>query len=214
MRLGGLALGDVGDDAQIAADLALAVAYHRDGDVGREGAAVTAAQGDLAGLQVAAAGFVGEGGKAVGLVGEGPAGDVFGGVEDQRGLVADEITGLVPEQALGGRVQDADDAGGVGVDDGVFGAVEDGPLQGGGLAQQDFGLGVLVHLGFEEAVGFAEGLHVLSEGFVGIGRGRGSFRAPGSGWRRPGSAARKARRRPAHPQPDRQTGARLRPGLA
>jgi hypothetical protein len=44
MRLSASTLGDVGDDAQVAADLALAVAYHRDGDVGREGAAVTAAQ--------------------------------------------------------------------------------------------------------------------------------------------------------------------------
>jgi hypothetical protein len=81
----------------------------------------------------------------------------------------------MPEQALRGRVQDADDAGGVGVDDGVFGAIEDGALQGRGLPQQDFGLGVLVHLGLEEAVGFGEGLDVLSEGFVGIGKGEGLF---------------------------------------
>ena len=173
--LGVAALGDVGDDAQVATHLPHSVAYHRNADVGRKAAAVVAAHDEFVGFGEPGAGFCGEGGKAAGLVGEGPAGDVFGGVEDQRSLMADEFVGTVAEHALGGGVHHPDDAAGVGVDDGVFGAVEDGPLQRGGFAQQVFGVGVFFDFAFEEPVGFAKGLDVLFEGCVGLAEGESFF---------------------------------------
>ena len=170
--LGVEALGDVGDDAQVAADLTLAFAHDGEGQAGREQAAVAAAHGDLGGLALGAGG---QREHADGGAGERPAGRLFAGVEDPRGGLADQRVGRVAEEALGGGVHHPDDARRVGVDHRVFGAVEDGPLQAGGLAQPGFGAGVLLDFPGEVLVGLGQRGDVAAEGFVGLGQGLGLF---------------------------------------
>ena len=164
------ALGDVGDDAQVAADLAERVAHDGDRQAGREEAAVTAAHVELGGVALGAGG---ERDQADGATFERPAGGVLIGVEDLRRGLVDQLVGPVAEEALGGGVHDPDGALGVGVDHRVFGTVEDGPLQAGGFAQLAFGAGVLVDLAGEAPVGVGQGADVAAEGVVGCGEGLG-----------------------------------------